>query len=412
MSFLYLYPDVHVWSDGCRACFFDTRCQKQSVYVLDHQSRELVKALKDVRNLYCIQLTQKTRNLAIVSSLVENGFGLIVSCAYDERPVAIPPFHMIDYYFSEKLETYNYRILDYVKQVTIHCEEDCQHHCSNCSFNYRQIPHCTISKQALRGNTLDVLVSRIHALKNLEIINFIITTFNKSLFRFASLLHKESVLSLYYVSWNNVSMELIKTISAQESSLIKIIIDLSEIPESQLNQMCEIQKQYHESVILVFCVTDKSDLNTLEIKHDGVIRENTEIRCIYTGKEKSHIIDKYLLNDSELQELNADHNSIFRNREFNTALFGNLVIHPDGTVRLNENTEVIGTIEDDWTDMLNKALNKPNPWLMTRNKIEPCSYCIYRDLCPPIRNLELYMGDKLACVDYYKSLVKPEKDNN
>ena len=139
--------------------------------------------------------------------------------------------------------------------------------------------------------------------------------------------------------------------------------------------------------------------------------QNIEIKCFYTGKNKELIREQYLLNNKELQELSADHNTIFGNRELDFALFGVFVIYPDGTIRLNENTEVIGSIEDDWTKILNDAINKPNPWLMIRGKTKPCSNCIYRDLCPPIRNLELYMGDKLACADYYKTLPKQDTAN-
>jgi pseudo-rSAM protein len=158
-------------------------------------------------------------------------------------------------------------------------------------------------------------------------------------------------------------------------------------------------------------VTSIDDWVLLERHLENTVKDNIEIKTISVGDNKEHINQLYLLEESEILEQETDHNRIYGNRELNFALFGELVVHPDGTVRLNENTEVIGSVEDDWTDMLNKALNKPNPWLMTRGKTKPCSNCIYRDLCPPIRNLELYMGDKLACADYYKTLPKQDTAN-
>lgn len=413
MKFLYVFPDVHLWSNKHDVCFFDTRSNRIVVTPINNQIKRIVDNLLDIRNLYCISLEEEDCNSSFLKRLVDEQIGVVVSCPSQDRPIAIPPYHILDNFFSVDSPRNHYRVIDLVRRVIIHIGGNCDYHCLNCEQVYLQTPFCTKSSNNFSQERLYILHQQINALMKLEIVDIILSSSKLEFLQASTILHREGVLVIYHLLWKNVTGEVLNVISAfSQRVLVKILIDLSDINEEQLISICELQKAYKDCVILVFCVTCEGDQRLLDRIIPLAINENIEIKYIYTGKGNEHICQNYLLNYSDLQELTADHNRIFGNRELNFSLFGNLVIHPDGTVRLNENTEVIGTIEDDWTDMLNKALNKPNPWLLTRNKIEPCSNCIFRDLCPPIRNLELYMGDKLACVDYYKSLVKPEKDNN
>lgn len=379
---------------------------------MNNQNRQMYRELSDVSNLYCIELRQDNRDEALLEEITHDNFGVILQTDLEHRPIAIPPFHFLKERFSVGGIRFFPRVLDFIKTITLHLGGNCEQDCLNCHCLYKQIISCSRKEGLLSTDSLQTLLYRINASNNLEKINIVISSPDVKLLQSSVLLNKEGVLTIYHLSWKNVTEELVKLIHSFGHSIIKIIIDLSDISEYQLDAICHLQQTYQDLIIMVFCITCEEDESLLKHHIGQAIEDNIEIKHIYSGKSKEHIRQNYLLNDSDLLELSADHNRIFGNRELNFCLFGDIVIHADGTVRLSENTEVIGTIEDDWTDMLNKALNKPNPWLLTRNKIEPCSYCIYRDLCPPIRNLELYMGDKLACVDYYKSLVKPEKDNN
>ena len=413
MQFLSLSPDVHIWKSQKQVLLYNAAKKSQDCFQFNSELEEsLIDGLLDIRNLYCVPLSERQRNLSIVNRIVSGQFGEIVTCTYDNRPLTIPPLHLLENRFDSGTEMYSVHVLDFVQALSIHLEDRCDRACSNCEFLFKQTHSCTISKNPIMGINAHQIVSKIYKLKNLLKINILITSVDKPVLETIRALTFPGILFCYHINWKNISSDIVASLlEVNNSALIKILVDISNVSTSQLEQIFQLQAAFKESIILVVCVSSEADYERIQyfVDEDD---NNIEFHPIWTGENNEFLRDNYLLHEVDLHNLSADHNRIFGNRELNFSLFGELVIHPDGTVRLNENTDVIGTIEDDWTDMLNKALNKPNPWLMTRNKIEPCSYCIYRDLCPPIRNLELYMGDKLACVDYYKSLVKPEKDNN
>lgn len=412
MKFLYLYPDVHFWADECHLLFFDTRTQQQIIVRKNDHNKKIFKQLRDIENLYCIPITPDNNDYPLLSEITKKHFGEIVECTTDDRPIAIPPYHVFKQSYKTQ-QAYSLRVLDYIKEVTIHLGGLCNKTCCNCSIYFKQTAFCVKEKDSLSLRSLNILCKRINNLNNLKKVNIILSSTEDSILSLTDILLFNKVLSVFYISWRNVSEEIITILSAgRPFVLIKILMDISAMTSEEIDYVCKCQHAHSDRIILSVCITQNGDLSNLTNSLKNAIFENVEYHFAFNGLSIDHIRQHYLLNNSDLLGLKADQNRIFGNRELNYDLFGEFIIHPDGTVRLNENTEVIGTIEDDWTDMLNKALNKPNPWLLTRNKIEPCSYCIYRDLCPPIRNLELYMGDKLACVDYYKSLVKPEKDNN
>lgn len=413
MRFLYIYPDVHIWYDNHQLLFFDTRSQIQKVFAINRLNKKLAEQLSDVDNLYCVEISSDNNDSSLISIIIDNNFGRVFDCDWEDRLVAIPPYHILEQSYNRNGDFFYLQVLNLIKTVTLHVGGDCQTRCSSCSELFKQMTFCTKEGQIFSDSSLNNLRFKLNGLNKLERLNIILSSPDRQVIESAEQLMRDGVLNCFFISWKIVSEPIIKQITSSPFPLlVKILIDFTEITESQLSQFFRLQQTYKDSLVLVFCIKSESDLIRIKSKQRNEDLANCEIRCAYTGGSKEHLNQCYLLNDSDLLSLTANHNRIFQNRELNSDLFGQIVIHPDGSVRLNENTEIIGTVDDNWTEMLNKALNKPNPWLMTRKQTEPCSNCIYQDLCPPIRNLELYMGDKLACVDFYKSRLRPSDENN
>ena len=411
MSYFTLNPDIHIWRNEECALFFDVNQQRQFVFRLDQESSRIVDALKDIRNLNTISLAPNQVESPIVSALVQNNLGNIESSSSCRR-VTLPPMYLFENRMDAGETLSSGYILDYVNVVSLYLAGECKRGCAHCDGLYRQGHFCINQKSSFSIKDRETLVPKLMTLTNLQKINLIISTINTSNLSFVRELSSLNVLLCCYIHWKNITPVVVdKIIAGKGKVLIKILIDLSDISEEQLLQIIDLQRQYGNHVILVFCVTCEKDYGRLSKHIDSTIEDNVEIRYVFTGQDKKHIEKYYLLGKEDLPRLSINSNRIFGNRELNYSLFGEFVIFPDGAIHLNQNTESVGTIHDNWIDMLNKALNEPNPWLMTRNKIIPCSNCMYRDLCPPIRNLELSMGDNLACVDYYKCLPKQDKDN-
>ena len=393
--------------------FYDAANNKQLYFNLDNDSRPIIDAFLDIRNLYCVQLQERYCHLPFVERIVAEKMGAVVSCQETDRPTVIPPIYYLENRLNDGIEKNSGLILDLVREITIHLEKGCNCACAHCNSLFKQTNSCTWTNHSFSNVGIRQIASKASGLRNLKKLNLAITKVDTSVLDEIRILTLPGILSCYYIDWKNASREVVTSLlEVNNSALIKIIINISEVSSVQLDEILSLQSAFCESIILVIVITSESDLKRVEeLMTMKPTPQNIEIKCFYTGKNKELIREQYLLNNKELQELSADHNTIFGNRELDFALFGVFVIYPDGTIRLNENTEVIGSIEDDWTKILNDAINKPNPWLMIRGKTKPCSNCIYRDLCPPIRNLELYMGDKLACADYYKTLPKQDTAN-
>lgn len=407
-----LNTGVHIWRNEDSVLFFDVNQRRQFVFKLDQESSCLIDALKDIRNLNTISLSPNQIESPIVSTLVQNKVGYIEASSASCRRTNLPPMYLFENRMNTDETLSSGYILNYVNIVSIYLAGECKNGCAHCDCLYQQGHYCINQKSSLSIKDRETLVPKLMALVNLQKINLIISTINASNLSFAKVLSSLKALLCCYIHWKNVTPVIVdEIISGKGKVLIKILIDLSEISDEQLLTIIELQCQYRNYVILVFCVTCEMDYERLSKNIVRTIEDSVEIRYVFTGQEKEHIEKHYLLEKDDLSRLAISNNRIFGNRELNYSLFGEFVVFPDGTIHLNQNTESVGTMHDNWIDMLNKALNKPNPWLMTRNKINPCSNCIYRGLCPPIRNLELYMGDKLACVDYYKSLPGQDKSS-
>lgn len=82
-------------------------------------------------------------------------------------------------------------------------------------------------------------------------------------------------------------------------------------------------------------------------------------------------------------------------KKINSNFYGSLIIFPDASVRSALNSKVIGNLEyEDLSKMIDQEIRKGNTWRLVRNKQEPCKDCLFRDLCPPISDLEM-------CVERY-----------
>ena len=410
MSYFNLNPNILVWINGNSALFYDANKNRQFAFHLDKVSLTIISTLKNIRNLNTISLSDKQFNAPIISKLIQNDLGRITASPLSSDEIELPPI----YSFTNRMDTdtirTSTRILAYVKTVTIYLSGACNNTCAHCDVLFKQGHFCHKPSSYWTKASREIALGKIKGLTNLSKINLIFSSVKESTLIFVRELASSRVILACHIHWKNISSGIIdKLVSGNGVVIVKVLIDLSDISREQLENVIDLQHRYKNNLVLVFCVTSEKDFILLQDNYHRTIKENVEVRYVYTGREKDHIIKHYLLEDSDLQQITTDNNRIFGNRELNFSLFGELVIFPDGTIRLNQNTEVIGTISDDWVEMLNNALNKPNPWLMTRNKTKPCSNCIYRDLCPPIRNLELFMGDKLACVDFYKKLPSPNE---
>lgn len=88
---------------------------------------------------------------------------------------------------------------------------------------------------------------------------------------------------------------------------------------------------------------------------------------------------------------------IFRNQKLNSNFFGTLYILPDGSVKANINTSILGNIgTDKILDIIYQELTVNTAWRVVRNS-QPCSECIYQFFCPAPSDYERAIGQNNLC---------------
>ena len=104
-------------------------------------------------------------------------------------------------------------------------------------------------------------------------------------------------------------------------------------------------------------------------------------------------------NDIHFSDLSIK--KILIRKKINENLFGNLSIFTNGDVYSNCNFPKLGNINtNDILEMLFIEVNHVKSWFFTRNDVIPCKTCLYKNLCPPISNLELYLQKFDFCSEF------------
>ena len=120
MRFLYLYPDVHIWYDNHQLLFFDTRSQIQKVFAINRLNKKLAEQLSDVDNLYCVEISSDNNDSSLISIIIDNNFGRVFDCDWEDRLVAIPPYHILEQSYNRNGDFFYLQVLNLIKTVTLH----------------------------------------------------------------------------------------------------------------------------------------------------------------------------------------------------------------------------------------------------------------------------------------------------
>lgn len=121
---------------------------------------------------------------------------------------------------------------------------------------------------------------------------------------------------------------------------------------------------------------------------------NIELIPFFSKRTTNKLFEIFINNQNDIECQKLSHREIISRLHLNHFAYGKFFILPDGGLYSNLNKEMIGNIySDTLIELIKKELGNNNgTWRMTRGKINPCSKCIYRYLCPPITNYEHFFN--------------------
>lgn len=184
--------------------------------------------------------------------------------------------------------------------------------------------------------------------------------------------------------------------SDSSMNMVSLIKNRARLEFLVASSMYQSNFDYFDTTQLRFLVKDKKDLNVIKNtkKHKNV-KWLPIADC--TG-ENTFFRDEFKISKEVIHTHEHTIRSIKFKNEYNINLFGILHILPDGTILDSPNGTSIGSIYNDTpVDVLKQCLAVNSSWLQTRKRVEPCTNCIYCNLCPSISEYERCLGDYALC---------------
>jgi pseudo-rSAM protein len=78
--------------------------------------------------------------------------------------------------------------------------------------------------------------------------------------------------------------------------------------------------------------------------------------------------------------------------------FGTLTVLSNGSIYANVNTQRLGSLNGgSLHDVVYKEMYRGKSWRRIRKKVEPCKFCTFDALCPPLSNYEYALGRNNLC---------------
>jgi len=115
-------------------------------------------------------------------------------------------------------------------------------------------------------------------------------------------------------------------------------------------------------------------------------------------KEMNFVWDSIANTISDLFSFNFHSSNIEINRNFNTNFYGKVLIDGNGDVYESFNIKKLGNIIHNDNFLQAKINVDDSLWFLTRDNVFPCSNCLYKLFCPPINEINLYIGRNDLCI--------------
>lgn len=363
---------------------------------------DLVKELYLPESLGVLSVNQsdifnKLDQQKISNSVLLDFFGTILKKDSSGKPLNLLPIlslnQDLDRNINIPIESLNNLI-----QLNIYITNECNLECNHCEDIHNQMYSCT---KYIPNGILPI-----------EIFNKILTQCEFSNLSRVSLLGGNVFLHPYLE-------EMVSALN-QKSIHVQIVTSITHY----LDNIDRINKSVLcESNFLVFF--DDSSLELLRFVKNTVKNQRAKFTCIvsseeslakcymlaneyeeleltpypiYNGNNLDFLINNVFITSESVFKYRHNFRSIFCNQKINSNFYGSLIIFPNASVKPALNSRVIGNLKSDELSMIiDKEIRRGNTWRLVRNKQEPCKDCLFRDICPPISDLEMCLGRYDLC---------------
>lgn len=400
-----ILPHVYYVKKGVRILLYNTQ---NGSYIVSSDASviALTEEMHLKNNLGIIELTQCQLQHSTIATFVQESKEKNI-CKLQERmpnspkPVQLMPIlnlqRDVEKLKQDKNRSVGEGIMDYLTDVTVVLNEECSCCCPGCGHYEKQFFHC------LKGKPRQELAAE-------SIIQFFETI------RYAPLRRLSftggDVFS--YRQWDELRNYFV-------GNGITPCLGVHYL--NVIGEKVDKLKDYPFEIFVTFPMNEKLFLERLEfldgftVKYlfsvasedecsiaDTIIQKynivNYEFRPFFNGYNLSFFEKEVFLTSDDLATMPVEQRVVFAHQKMNTNFFGQIVLLPNGDVKVNPNGKVLGNIHHDHiSNMLEKELVGTDFWRKIRDQ-KPCVDCLFQFICPSPSNYETVIGRPNLCTLY------------
>ena len=309
-------------------------------------------------------------------------------------PIQTYPIQNLQYdvkKYRDKAYKIGDNVVEYLHELSIYANNDCENTCLQCSALYKQ--HLFCHKGAL-SQSID--------LNNLE--RFLTSIRLPSLYRI-------NLLGVYLSKFNllNELLVLLQSLNVPVYCFINYtwVQDVEDLLRKPFNPIILVDMSMYKMGQAFFTSKD--------IQYDFIVSNELELEqanrlIVDGGLSKSRILPYYkkkcygflknnvFIDKSDIFLRTHTFRDLYRNATLNSHYFGKLTIMADGQIYADVAKPALGSIaEHTLSELIWKELESGHSWLRTRNYQKPCKDCVLRDFCPPTSGIEAAMRKNNLC---------------
>ncbi|MFW9970384.1 MAG: TIGR04150 pseudo-rSAM protein [Candidatus Odinarchaeota archaeon] len=283
-------------------------------------------------------------------------------------------------------------ICNYLNEIIFFLNTNCSYNCSFCSYGFKQSYCCNESHS--------------ENLKFKDLVQFIKSINKEVILTFAAgnilnYKHLKDLLDFISITGNNIRFLTNYKVFLQNITKVErlkekyrfqsLILIPGKIKDEHLTLL---EKRLNDKTFL-FILKSEEEVNDVWDQVEKLNLKDYILQIIVSNSMDYQLFkESLLLNEDEISD--TDIKSIYKNQVINSYSFGKLLMDQAGRIYSNLNSNVLAKIPHyNINEIIAKELLQKDGWFFTRNKIEPCSNCVYQDLCPPISDHERFN-------DFYK----------
>lgn len=389
MSFrLVIDKDTFIWLRESKGLVYNTSNFKSFEFDVSDEIRKVCEHLNELSNLYEIVLDESySLNILLkewIANLLYIDSAQLLSSEEEYLP-SLKPVLRIQHDLVKIAKDRNFtEATNCLKEITIHLtgadllEEEKSYH--------KQFIYPTRLRDELDIDKLIILLNSVPQKSNIQ-LNFV-GNYSSCLAISELLSTRINTISFYF--------RIEDVCNSQESfqfiNQYKIYVYCKCTESLSMHVKSILQKIDHPHFL--FLVASEDDYNAVASVNKEKI--DYDLIPLYTGENQDFFEENIYVNKTDCIESRIDKRHIFMNQALNGNFFGKLEVLSDGTIWENLNFSKLGSIDDNFFELLLLTFNSNRAWFYNR-KQEPCTKCLYQWLCPPPLNYELVIGCPNLC---------------